>query len=180
MTRPCSELIIIDRAFFLQRGIDGNFCVALARILEIIFQAITRGFYADSRLDDAHLRPCRNEETKWQVTRRLTSVKELATDDNGAPETITSSNCLARRPIGIIDSLLSQQANQMSTSTHKFSQIFWSSHKFQTDIRNFTTFLRISFYARTALQILHTNVPDHVFELWVSFVHCFKVLVTKN
>ncbi|XP_006614596.1 uncharacterized protein LOC102677841 [Apis dorsata] len=60
--------------------------------------------------------PCSDEETKWQVTRRLTSVEELATDDNGAPETITSSSRLVRRPIRIIDSLLSRRNSQMSNT----------------------------------------------------------------
>ena len=85
-------------SFFAEHGINGNFCVALAlaRGASLLFsRQLSARFLRGFRLDDAHLRP-RHEETKRQVTRRLTSVEQLAANDNGAPETITSSNCLAR------------------------------------------------------------------------------------
>lgn len=83
--------------------------------------------------------PRSDEETKWQVTRRLTSVEELATDDNGAPETITSSSRLVRRPIRIIDSLLSRRNSQMSNTRRE--SIF---HKYfdQTEDREWARYRR--------------------------------------
>ncbi|XP_026300586.1 uncharacterized protein LOC100576617 isoform X1 [Apis mellifera] len=116
--------------------------------------------------------PRSDEETKWQVTRRLTSVEELATDDNGAPETITSSSRLVRRPIRIIDSLLSRRNSQMSNTRR---ESIFRKYFDQTEDREWARYRRF-----LPCYFLEISAGSTEFEQALSAGHCPRSVITSG